>query len=529
MTDKASAEGVREQQVTFWRKFGHMIGSGVPIVETLKVIAEEMAGTTMSGPANEVAAALEQRGSVYEVLQRHPAVFSRSVIDLVRAGEAGGDLHKMALLIAQGIEQGVFPAGESAAKDERPFVYSSLAAEKEADADQGRRLANNLVLEAIRQQASDIHLEAVRSGDAKDGLLYRARFRVDGALSPHRTFTTDQYASVVSRLKVMADLDLSDEARHRPQDGRIRLNVERREFDLRVQTAPAVFGETVVVRILDRQTVECRLGRLGLSDENLAKVRNLLAMPSGLLLVSGPPGSGVTTHVYSMLSEIDSESRKVCTVEDPVEYCIAGVVQHQVDPRAGSTFAKLLRVVMRSDPDIILTGLLQDDESAALVTTAATTGHLVVSTLHASSAAVTLRKLLDLGLDGWVVADAVTGVLNCRLVRMLCKTCRKQLDEPAPGLEHLNIAEDLKSARYYRAGGCDECRGTGYRGRTAIHELLVMNRELADLVAHGAQLEELREAALASGMKPLLVDGLDKAAQGITSVEEVKRVVLAAR
>ena len=402
------------------------------------------------------------------------------------------------------------------------------AARENGQGDEGLALANKMLLEAIEGRASDIHIEAV-AGEGEGGVARRVRFRIDGALSVHHTLGKDDYEAVIKRLKVMADLDVSDEARRQPQGGRIMLTVKGREIDLRVQTAPAVFGETVVVRILDRQTVECRLGRLGLSDENLAKVRTLLAMPSGLLLVSGPPGSGVTTHVYSMLSEIDSESCKVCTVEDPVEYCIAGVVQHQVDPRAGLTFANLLRVVMRSDPDVILTGLLRDDESATLVTTAATTGHLVVSTLHANSAAVTLRKLLDLGLDGWVVAEAVTGVLNCRLVRMLCKTCREQLDEPIPGVQHLNVPEDLKSVLYYKTTGCGECRGTGYRGRTAIHELLIMDGELPALLAHRAQLEELREAALASGMKPLLVDGLERAAQGITSVDEVKRVVLAAR
>jgi len=530
LPSEPSAEEEQEltrQQVTFWRKLGHMIGSGVPIVETFEVIAEEMAATPVGESAKEIATAIGQGGAIYEVLLRYPGVFSPSVVRLVRSGEAAGDLDKKALLIADGLEQGVFPVGGAeAGEEEIAEMAESKREEPGAQALDVRRMTNSLLLEAVRNRASDIHLEAVLGKGGEEDVVYRARLRIDGVLSTHRTFTPGEYKLLVARMKLMANLDLSDEARRRLQLGRILLKVEGREIDLRVSTAPARFGEMVAVRVLDRGAVDFSLDRLGFGDQHLRDVRSILHRPSGLFIVTGPAGSGKTTILYSLLSELDPEKRKICTAEDPIEYDLTGISQVQINMSVGLTFPSLVRAFLRSDPDVIMMGEIRDQEGAWIAHAAALTGHLVFSTLHTNDAPSTLRRLVDIGVQQWLVADAVIGVLACRLVRLLCPKCRKQSQTTVPELQRMDIPEELKSARYYEPVGCDACRGTGYRGRTGVHELLLMTDEFKQAFIHETDLSGIREVALKSGMVPMVVDALEKARQGITSVAEVMRVVL---
>ncbi len=402
---------------------------------------------------------------------------------------------------------------------------TTQAREGEAEAQRGTRLANEVLLEAIEGRASDIHLEAVR-GDAEGGTEHRVRLRIDGALSTWRTLSREEFEVLVKRLKVMADLDLSDEGRRQPQDGRIMLKVKGREVDLRVSTAPARFGEMVTIRVLDREFIDFSLERLGLNEQRRGEVDGVLERPYGLFIVTGPVGSGKTTVLYTMLSSLDASKRKICTAEDPVEYDLPGAVQMQLNLHHGLTYARLVRTILRSDPDVIMMGEIRDQESAWMAHAAALTGHLVFTTLHTSGAPSTLRRLVDIGIQQWLVADAVVGVLACRLVRLLCPKCRKQSQSTVPELQRMDIPEELKSARYYEPVGCDDCRGTGYRGRTGVHELLLMTDEFRRAFVQETDLSRIREIALNHGMVPMAVDALEKAREGITSLSEVMRVVL---
>jgi type II secretory ATPase GspE/PulE/Tfp pilus assembly ATPase PilB-like protein len=394
--------------------------------------------------------------------------------------------------------------------------------------DEGPSLVNQALLEAIDGRASDIHLEAVRV-EGEGRVEHRVRFRIDGALSTWRVLGPDEYDAAVTRLKAMSDLDLSREARRQPQDGRIMLNVKGREIDLRLSTAPARFGEMVTVRVLDRSFIDFRLDRLGLSEQRRAEIDSVLDRPWGLFIVTGPTGSGKTTVLYTMVSSLDASRRKVCTVEDPVEYDSPGTLQMQMNLSLGLTFPRLVRAILRSDPDVIMVGEIRDQESAWMAHAAALTGHLVFSTLHVSEAPATLRRLVDIGVQQWLVADALIGVLACRLVRILCPECRRQVEKPAPELRTMDIPDELKSALYYEPMGCEACRGTGYRGRTGVHELLLVTDEFRSAFVQETDLSRLRELALSHGMVPMAVDALEKARQGITSLSEVKRVVLANR
>lgn len=541
---RANVEGVRRaglspehaaevttQLVTFWRKFGHLLGTGVPILEALKVIAEEMADTPLSEVATEVATEVGQGGTVYERLLRFPRLVSRSVVDLVRTGECAGDLDKKALLIADGLEQGLFPVGRKEVEAEAGGGSMPGAAkepEKEPDTEGlgARKLTNTMLLEAAKSRASDIHLEAVPGGGGEDGVLYRVRFRIDGALSTWRTLAAESYKRVINRLKTMADLDLGAEARRQLQDGRIVLKMEGREVDLRLATAPARFGEMVTIRVLDRAAIDVSLDRLGFSEQHLSDIKSVLHRPSGLFIVAGPQGSGKTTVLYTLLFELDSERLKICTAEDPVEYDLAGLNQVQVNMNVGITFPSLVRAFLRSDPDVIMMGDIRDQESAWLANAAALTGHLFFTTLNTNDAPSALRRLLDIGVEPWLIGDAMLGVLSSRLARRLCQECRKPIEGPHPALQALDIPEELKSASYYQAVGCDECRGTGYRGRIGIYELLMMSDKVRRALLGDPEPAQLRDTAIKAGMVPMLVDGLQKAAQGLTSVEEVTRILL---
>ena len=377
------------------------------------------------------------------------------------------------------------------------------------------RYVNLLVRDAYDSGASDIHLEAAREGLA-------ARFRIDGVLTPAPEAPSELQHAVVSRIKLLAELDIAE--RRRPQDGRIRVRLEARELDLRVSTVPTLFGESVVLRLLDRGGRPVALAELGMPEGIFARFERLARKPHGMLLVTGPTGSGKTTTLYAALALRDRVAEKVVSVEDPVEYQVPGVTQVPVHRTAGVTFAAALRSILRQDPDVVMVGETRDPETAEIAVQAAMTGHLVFSTLHTNDAVGAIPRLLDLGVPEYLIAGTVEGILAQRLVRKSCDACLEEY-HPSPDAVARISAGAPAPPRFLRGAGCAACRGTGFRGRAGVFELLVMNDRLRDAVVRRAPRSELAAAAVEAGMRPLRADGWDKVLEGVTTVEEVLRVV----
>ena len=368
------------------------------------------------------------------------------------------------------------------------------------------RLVNRLIAEAVDRRASDIHVEPYETE-------LRLRYRIDGHLVEQEPVPRAAAAAIVSRLKLMAGLDIAE--RRLPQDGRIKLPVGNREIDFRVATAPSLHGESVVLRILDRSGVTLDFTALGVAPEPLAALQRQLDRPNGIVLVTGPTGSGKTTTLYTALERLNRPNRKLVTVEDPVEYQIQGINQIQVKSEIGLDFAGVLRSTLRHDPDVIMIGEIRDLDTARIAVQAALTGHLVLSTLHTNSAAATIARLVDLGISDYLIASTLNAVVAQRLVRVLCPTCREPHVLPAPLAKELGLEGQPPVYReVYRAGGgCPSCLGTGYRGRVALFEVLEIDEPARDRL--------LARQPVASATRSLFADGLDKVLAGITSLEEV--------
>ena len=377
------------------------------------------------------------------------------------------------------------------------------------------RLVNQLISRAVESRASDIHVEALQNRLA-------VRYRIDGILREIAAPPIHLRAAIVSRIKIMAKLNIAE--RRLPQDGRIRLAVQGREFDLRVSTMPTLHGEGVVMRILDRASLAHDLGVLGMSGDLLTRFLGVLERPQGILLVTGPTGSGKTTTLYTSLMRLNSSERKLFTVEDPIEYQLDGVNQIQVKPQIGLTFAHVLRSVLRQDPDIIMVGEMRDLETAQIAVQAALTGHLVLSTLHTNSAAGTITRLLDMGVEDYLVTSTLNGVLAQRLVRKLCEHCREAY-KPLPELaRHLGLPlVDGDLPTLYRPRGCEQCQ-SGYRGRIGVFEFLPLSDEIRQLILERVTAQQIHRAGAEEGMRSMYEDGLAKAIEGITSIDEVLRV-----
>jgi general secretion pathway protein E len=381
------------------------------------------------------------------------------------------------------------------------------------------RLVNFVMARAIERGASDIHLEPYEK-------VLRVRYRIDGILedveSPPRRLQT----AIISRVKIMSRLNIAES--RLPQDGRVKLRVGGKEIDFRVSTIPTLHGESVVIRILDQASVPLDMGTLGFLPDTLSAFRPMVSAPYGMILVTGPTGSGKTTTLYAALQEIKSPGRKIITIEDPVEYQIPGVVQIQVKPQIGLTFASGLRSIVRQDPDVILVGEIRDRETAEIAIHSALTGHMVLSTLHTNDAPGAVTRLLEMGIEEYLLPSCLGGVLAQRLVRTVCAGCSAPRDVSAALREEL-----LREAGYVPEGdlrqgrGCEACAGTGYRGRSGIFELLPVTEEIRELVLARADAGALRAKAVAGGMRQLREDGWEKVRRGITTIEEVLRVTRA--
>ncbi len=418
-----------------------------------------------------------------------------------------------------------YPALDDSVKQIIQDIKSSAVEETEVDAlrklsDDAPvvRLVNVIILQAIRQRASDIHIEPEET-------RVRVRYRIDGTLYVAMTPPRGIHNAIISRVKIMAEMDIAE--RRLPQDGRIQLKVENKEIDLRVSTIPTVFGEKVVMRILDKSTTVVGIEKVGLLAENRLRFESMLTKPYGIILLTGPTGSGKTTTLYTILNKLNSTESNIITVEDPVEYQMAGINQVQVNNKAGLTFANGLRSFLRQDPDIIMVGEIRDEETARIAIHAALTGHLVLSTLHTNDSAGAVTRLVDMGVEPFLVASSLVGVIAQRLIRVLCDKCKQPYTPPAEVLQRLGATaiEGDGEATIHRPVGCDFCNKIGYRGRTGIFEIMVVDEVIKELITRRAPLTEIKAQALRTGMWSLAEDGLEKIVLGVTSPEEILDVV----
>ncbi len=380
------------------------------------------------------------------------------------------------------------------------------------------RLVNLMISKAVDVRASDIHIEPFES-------RLKVRYRIDGVLHEAESPPSKLSAAVISRIKLMAKLNIAE--RRLPQDGRIQLRVQGKAIDLRVSTVPTLYGESVVMRILDKSGVMLDFEILGFSPTNLQRFLGLLKMPHGIILVTGPTGSGKTTTLYTALQDLNTPERKILTVEDPVEYQLEGINQIQVKSQIDLTFANALRAIVRQDPDVIMIGEMRDQETANIAVQAALTGHLVLSTLHTNDAASSVTRLLDMNVEDYLITSTVNGVLAQRLIRVLCDHCKtpyQALPEMVTELNLQRYSDSGNDITLHHAVGCKHCGGTGYRGRAAIHELLIVSDGLRRLVLQNADASDLQEKARQEGMATMYEDGLRKAIAGLTTLEEVERV-----
>jgi len=376
-----------------------------------------------------------------------------------------------------------------------------------------KKLLNLVLLQAIRDKASDVHFEPFENE-------YKMRYRIDGIL--YEMIPPPKYiaAALSSRIKVMANLDIAE--RRLPQDGRISLTVQGNPIDLRVSVLPTMFGESVVLRVLDRSQAMFDLGALGLSPDDQNIIRQLIHKPNGIIIVTGPTGCGKTTTLYSGLNELNDIGTKIITTEDPIEYDIDGIIQVQMKPSIGLIFARCLRSILRQDPDIILVGEIRDLETAEIAAQSSLTGHIVFTTLHTTDAPSSIARLLDLGIEPFLLTATIEGIISQRLVRKICENCKTAFEPSEAQLMELQLTpEDVKDKQFYYGRGCSKCNNTGYRGRTGVFEIMVFNDEIRDLVMNQASTAVLRAAAQKSGMKLLRDNGMKLIYDGISTIDEV--------
>jgi type IV pilus assembly protein PilB len=448
----------------------------------------------VSDPSNVIALDDLKLMTGHEVL---PVVASREDITALI-----GRMSRLDEAVAEAVEQGeaeladVTEIRESA--DDAPVI----------------KLVNSIIAQAVEELASDIHFEP-------EGREMRVRFRVDGVLRETTNIPRRMVPGVVSRVKIMADLDIAE--KRVPQDGRVSLTVDGHAIDTRVVTMPRVDGEGIVMRILDKSAALIGLDQLGMSEQSAAMFEAAFRRSHGAVLVTGPTGSGKSTTLYGALNEINAVERNIITIEDPVEYQLAGVNQLQVNLKAGLTFASGLRAMLRADPDVIMVGEIRDGETAKIAVESALTGHLVLSTLHTNDAPSAITRLTEMGIEPFLTASAVTAIVAQRLVRRLCTHCKRSTGLSVSSLERagFNVAFDLEA---YEPVGCGRCGNSGYKGRTGLYEVMSITDEIRDLTVERAAAEEIRKIAVAQGMRPLRVDGFEKVKNGITSITEVARV-----
>ncbi len=380
------------------------------------------------------------------------------------------------------------------------------------------KLANMIISRAIADGASDLHIEPQKE-------RVNVRFRIDGIMHEAMNVPKRAQASLISRFKIMADMDIAE--KRAPQDGRISACINEKDYDFRVSTLPSLYGEKIVMRVLDKSSIHVGLNKLGLLPRTLELFESIITRAYGIILVTGPTGSGKSTTLYSILSKLNSGEKNILTLEDPVEYELEGITQTMVNPKAGLTFASGLRTMLRQDPDIIMVGEIRDQETAQIAMEAALTGHLVLSTLHTNDAAGAVTRLVDMGIEPFLIASAVIGINAQRLLRTICPKCKEAYNPPPDAIKRLGMQQAIKgqNVTFYRGRGCDYCKGGGYKGRIGVYELMPITDQIRDLILARSSSYAVKEAAIEQGMKTLRDDAMEKILLGLTTLEESLRVI----
>jgi type IV pilus assembly protein PilB len=418
--------------------------------------------------------------------------------------------------------QGLLDVIETEEKPTEEVEQTKADLERMAEEAPVVKMANMILTQAILEDVSDVHINP-----EEDQVL--VRFRMDGVLRESLHLPKNLQAALISRIKILSNIDISE---HRiPQDGQLRLKLkDGRDVDIRVSTLPCAHGENVVMRILDKKAGLLKLDNLGCEEDILTTFKRLLSNSYGIMLVTGPTGSGKTTTLYAALNELDAISENIITLEDPIEYRLKLIRQSQVNEKAGMTFAKGLRAILRQDPDVVLVGEIRDSETAGIAIQAALTGHLVLSTLHTNDSAVAVTRLADMGIEPFLIATAILGIQAQRLVRKICPDCKEEYKPDLsflPNLDFLKnfgLDDDVSSMKFYKGRGCKKCRNSGYRGRQSISEVFAISEKIRTLILKSCSSDEIRKAAVEEGMRPLLIDGWIKILKGVTTLDEVMRV-----
>jgi len=507
----------REEHLAFWKTLSDALAGGDDLLRALEKAAEGVQGTPLEGPARGICRAIEGGSSLADALREFPDDIPGEVVAAVAAAELEGALERKLSEIADALarEDLASLVADMHADVSEPAIGEGDEVEQEQSPI--IELVSQIITEAVRSRASDIHIEPAEN-------KLRIRYRIDGVLHEVDSPPKRLQRAVTTRIKIMASFDVAE--RRLPQDGRITMEVLGRKIDLRISSVPDVWGERITMRILDRSGSLAPLDKLGFSGELLEGVRKVCHLPYGMVICNGPTGSGKTTVLYALINEMNRPDVNIMSIEDPVEYSLSGVSQIQIRSNIGLTFPRVLRSVLRQDPDVIMVGEMRDLETVEVSVQAAMTGHLVLSTLHADTSPGGIRRLLDIGIEPYLVNASLAGMMSQRLVRVLCTECRRET-KPDPSklpAEAMDYVAGLSQATFYAPNGCDACQGTGYRGRSGIYELLIPDDGVRKAVSASASLGALREAAMAAGMKPLLLNGIDAAARGVTSIEEVLRV-----
>ncbi len=446
----------------------------------------------MSSPDNVLAVDDIRMASGYEVT---PAV---GVFEDIEAGI--NQYYQMAATVTDDLIGGEEAEDIEIASEEAPII----------------KLVNFIISQGVEDRASDIHIEPQEHD-------LRVRYRIDGVLQEVMTSPKRVQAAIISRLKIMAGMDIA-EAR-KPQDGRAAMTIRGRGVDFRVSTLPTVYGERVVMRVLEKESILLRLDDLGFLKNSLARFRSSFTKPYGAILVTGPTGSGKSTTLYATLNLLNTEGRNIITVEDPVEYRLPGINQIQINTKAGLTFARGLRAILRASPDIVMVGEIRDQETAQIAVEAALTGHLVLSTLHTNDAAGAISRLTEMGVAPFLISSAIDCVQAQRLARRLCSQCKEPFEPDAQLRENIGLDPD-EEITLYRPKGCDRCNNTGYKGRVGVYEVMLMSERIQQLTVERASSDQIKQVAIAEGMQTLREDGLEKMMAGLTSYEEVLRVIV---
>lgn len=498
-------ENRKNELISFWRKLGKLIESGVPLLHTLATISKETRDEEFKKVVENIKTYIEAGSSMAEAIAKSPEWFSASVQDVIRAGEIQGTLDKAVAKVVEGLTDGTFEIKE------KPQVQS-LEGLDDKDAEHVIKTIGKILVKSVEDRASDIHFEALAD-------RFRVRYRIDGVLREAESLPKETHEAVLNRIKIMANMNLAE--KRLPQDGRILVNVKGQDLDIRVSIAPYITGESAAMRILTRQNVVFKLDKIGFTKANYERVKNWCKKNSRLIVITGPAGSGKTTTLYSLLQEMNDPKLKIITVEDPVEYQLDGINQMAVNPVIGITFATALYSQLRQAPNIMAVGEIRDLDTANLLFRAILTGHLVITTLHTNDAPAAISRLLDIGVAPFMINTADVCVISQQLVRIICRDC---IEEYKPKEWATDLMREYKDMKFFKGKGCEKCHNTGYRGRTAVHELLELDDKMKRLIANNAGSEELRKQAIESGMITMRQDGIEKAKQGITTIEEVMRV-----